>query len=244
MKTQQHLHALLACLLGAVLSGTLIDATLNLGDSFHGAITVGDEDVLQFAGIAGELVTISARAEQAHELLPELRLVDLTTGLDVVPTTSSGGRKVKLRKVELPSTGIYEIRITGAQFTIGAYTLKTSEKLTGAVLRPHTKSVVSPDGAAQETEFGAKEGYELSGTILAARKSHAIPFNPTLSGPPVELTGFIQKKGDKFIIQNLPLPDLGTYVLSVENKGLTGVIKTNLKLKPAKVKHKTIVEDD
>ena len=50
------------------------------------------------------------------------------------------------------------------------------------------------------------------------------------------------KKGN-FKIKDLVLPELGTYVLSVENAGLSGILKTNLKLKAPKTKKQTIVEE-
>ena len=244
------LSTLLALVFGAVLLGTAVDATLTVGDTFKGTLTIGDEDVVRFPGVAGQRFTANIKADKGSGLLPEIRVIDLSTMMDVVPPTSTGKKKVGVKKVELPSTGLYEIRITSVESTIGAYTIKTKEKLGKAVLKPSTKTAIGPE-ETQDTTFGAKENYTLNGTIAAPKKSDAMPFNPTISGPdmeegtPVELTGFISKNAKgKFTIKDLVLPDLGTYVLTVENSGLSGVINTNLKLKKPKVQKQTITEDE
>ena len=72
----------------------------------------------------------------------------------------------------------------------------------------------------------------MNATIKSPKNSDAVPFNPTVTGPPgaegdpIVLTGFITKnKKGVFKIKKLVLPDLGTYMLSVENSGLSGVIR-------------------
>jgi hypothetical protein len=251
------LSTVLACLLGAVLLGTALDAVLNLGDSFKGNLGVDDEDIVQFAGLKGEKIGVTVKADKGQGLLPAFRIVDLTTSLEVVFLTTSGKNKVSVKKIELPTTGLYQIHITSFEKTIGSYTLKTKGKLSKAVLRPSNSTAIGPKetqetpfdskGPAENAPEGSKDKFTLNGTIASTKKSGAIPFNPTLSGPeegdPIELTGFITKsKKGKFTIKGLELPELGTYVLSVQNQGLSGVIKTKLKLKKPKVKKQTFEE--
>jgi len=239
---------IVAALFSAVLLGTVADAILNLGDTFKGTILVDDTDVVEFSAVAGQKLNVSVKADKGQGLLPQFRVVDLSTIEDVVPLTSSGKSKTSVKKVVLPSTGLYRIEVSGAEGTIGSYTLTTSTKIGKDV-----KSIVNEVGVGaeetQETPFDANTQWTLDGTIAASKKSEAVPFNPTIEGPlteggdPVELTGFITKKNDKFTIKDLVIPALGTYVISVENQGLSGVIKTSLKLKPNKTQKQTITED-
>ncbi len=242
---QAKISTVVVCLAVAVLLGTTVDALLNLGDTFKGEILVDDEDIVEFEGLAGEKVTISMKADKKQSLLPELAITDPDD--DEIASEASGKKKTTIKKLELPATGVYQIHMTGAEATIGTYTTKTKGKLSKANKSFKNDSGVGPE-ETQDTSFDAKSGYLLNGTINGLKKSDAVPFNPTISGPeegdPVELTGFITKnKKGNFKIKDLVLPELGTYTLSVENSGLSGIIKTSLKLKAPKMKKQTIVEE-
>ncbi len=239
---------IVAALFSAVLLGTAVDAILNLGDTFKGTILVEDTDVVEFSAVAGQKLNVSVKADKGQGLLPQFRVVDLTTDEDVVALIASGKSKTSVKKVVLPSTGLYQIEVSGAEGTIGSYTMTTSTKI-GKDVKSIVNEAGAGTGSTQETPFDANAQWTLDGTIAAGKKSDAVPFNPTIDGPlteggdPVELTGFITKKNDKFTIKDLVIPALGSYVISVENQGLSGVIKTSLKLKPNKTQKQTITED-
>jgi len=240
---QAKISTVVVCLAVAVLLGTTVDALLNLGDTFKGEILVDDEDIVEFEGLAGERVTVSMKADKGQSLLPELAITDPDDA--EIASDASGKNKSTIKKLELPATGIYQIHMTGAEATIGTYTTKTKGKLTKAIKSFKNDAGVGPEDS-QDTSFDAKTGYLLNGTINGIKKSEAVPFNPMLMGPtdPVELTGFITKnKKGNFKIKDLVLPELGTYTLSVENSGLSGIVKTKLKIKAPKVKKQTIVEE-
>lgn len=253
---QVKISTVVAILVTGVLLGTAVDAMLNLGDTFKGDIVIGGEDIVEFEGLAGDTVNVSVNAMKGESLLPNIEIT--APDMSSVAELSTGKKKVSLKKVELPVTGVYQIHVTGIEGTIGAYTMKTSGKLSKGNKKKKNDSSVG-NGEIQDTMFDAKsavpdrknpeelKSYELSGTIKSTKKSEAIPFNPTISGPsdeggdPVVLTGFIEKtKKGEFKIKKLPLPDLGTYVLSVENAGLSGVINTNLSIKQPKLKKQVI----
>ena len=255
---QAKFTSLVAAVVAAVLLGSAGAALLNLGDTYVGTINLGDTDLIEFAGVKGEKFGITVKASKGSNLMPTVRLIDLTTMSTIVPLTFNK-KKVKVKGVELPSTGLYRVEIAGQPGTIGAFSAKTSSKIGKAVKKRTNQMAIGPE-ELQETMFDAKVPinvdpekdvrWMLNGTIQSPKKSDAVPFNPTLSGPsseggdPVELTGFITKKNDKFTIKDLPLPELGTYVLSVGNSGLSGVINTKLNIKTPKVKKRTIDETD
>ena len=247
---QAKLNSVLGFVLAAVLLGTAVDATLNLGDTFKGTIDIADEDIVRFAGVAGEKIKVSVKATKS-DLVPQIQVVDLTTMMDVVPVTNnSPKKKVSVKQIVLPTTGEYEIRVTGAaEGPIGAYTLKTGSKVGKDVTKPSSSDTVGA-GETQETTFGGKAMWTLSGKITSSKKSTAVPGVPTIEmlsgiteGDPMDLTGFFDKKGN-FVIEDLVLPELGTYVVAVENEGMTDILETKLKLKKNKVKKKTVTEGE
>jgi len=244
---QAKLSTALGLVLAAVLLGTGVDAVLNLGDTFKGSIVVDDEDVVQFAAIAGSKITLTMKAAKSN-VIPQMELIHLDTGNNIILPTNSGKKKLTLKAIELPFTGMYEVRMTGAVGTIGDYSLKTKEKLKG-VTKPSLEEEVAAGGNLGGLSFGAKPGYILSGTISAPKKSEAVVGNPTIvlsgdeGGEPQPLTGMFNKKGN-FIIADLTLKELGTYVVVTPNEGLTGIMKAKLKLnvKKNKEKKKTVEE--
>jgi hypothetical protein len=258
---QVKFSTVVAILVTGVLLGAAVNAMLNVGDKYKGEIFVDSEDILEFEGLAGEKINVNVKPDKGSDLLATISVTDPDGAMIASETATK--KKVAIKKLELPTTGVYQIHVSGANGTIGAYTLNTGGKIGKDIKQKTNDAGVGPDGDTQDTMFDAKsavpdpknpselKSYLLNGSINAPKKSDAVPFNPTLTGPgtegsdPVELTGFIEKtKKGGFKIKKLPLPDLGTYVLSVENSGLSGIIKTKLKIKPPKVKKQTIDGSD
>jgi len=254
--------ALAAYMLGAVSpanTGVLQDvdlkATLKAGDTFIGEILVTSTDILEFEGLAGERVSVAVKAKKGAVLKPAVAI--RAPDSSIVAEVGTGKAKIKLKKVELPLAGVYQIHVTGLEGTIGEYKMTTSSKLTKAITQKFNDSAVGA-GLMQDTLFEAKsaapnwkdpEGplkkYTVSGTIFSPKKSDAVPSMPELTGPglgpPLELTDFIEKtKGGSFKLTDMPLDNLGNYTFSVKNAGLPGVIKTNLTIKKPKLKKQTI----
>ena len=244
---QAKLSTALGLVLAAVLLGTGVDAVLNLGDTFKGGIVVDDEDVVQFAAVAGSKVTLTMKAAKSN-VIPQLEMIYLPTGENVFFQTNSGKKKLTVKNIEILQTGMYEVRCTGAVGTIGDYSLKTKEKLNKGVTKPKLEEELGV-GEGLGLDFGAKPGYILSGTVGPAKKSEAVAGIPTITFPDdeggvgVPLTGFFNNKGI-FQIADLTLETLGSYSVIVQNEGLTGIMKTSLKLnvKKNKEKKKTVEE--
>ena len=255
---QFKLSTLFVALLSGVLAGTVISATLNVGDSFKGEIFVHGTDVVEFEGLAGELISVSVKPMKKQSLVPIVSIKDPEGA--TIATATATKKKVSLKKVELPVPGMYQIHVTGDSSTHGTYTLTTKGKLSKTITKVKNDSFVDvEDEPFQETPFQAKSSvpdrkdpevekfYELSGTISTPKKSDAIAFNPVIYDPklePLGLTGFIEKtKKGEFKIKKMPLPDLGDYILSIENSGLSGVINTNLRIKKPKLKKQVFEKD-
>src|SRR5215510_9870123 len=110
------------------------DAVMKLGDAFTGSIeTAFDTDSVHFPGIAGMLLTTTAKGSKGFH--PTLSLTDLTTGQPVDLTgflVGVGGAKATIKKLPLPSTGDYELTIGPADASLGGYKLTTK----GVVTKP------------------------------------------------------------------------------------------------------------
>ncbi len=74
--------------------------------------------------VAGEKLTVTVTASPSSPLLPILNLVapDGTVSAPVV-VEKKGGTTVTLNKFEIPSTGIWAVRVAGRNGTQGAYTI-------------------------------------------------------------------------------------------------------------------------
>ena len=261
---QFKISTVVAILVTGVLLGTAVDALLNVGDTFNGDVLMGETDIVEFEGLAGEKFTGNVKPQKGSTLFPNIKLI--APDMSVVAEAAATKKKVALKGIELPMTGVYQIEVGGENDTEGTYKLKTKSKLGKTIKRRKNQTAVGNtkvDGDTQDTDFEAKsevpdpkdpsgpmKAWLLNGKIQSPKKSEAVPFNPVVYGPssdegekgdPLELTGFISKnKKGAFQIKNLVLPDLGTYTLSVENTGISGVINTNLKIKPPKIKKQTI----
>ncbi len=239
---------LLLLIAGVAIAGTIADAVLNVGDTYKGAIQVADEDVVEFEGLSGERVTITAKADKKQSLLPHVMLADSDD--NVLADEASGKKKSAIKKFELPSTGVYRIKLTGDDGTIGTYSIKTGGKTPKKITTAKNNSGVGPK-ETQDTTIDGKSGWIFSGTINSKKKSDAIPFMPTLTleggeegMDPELLTGFIEKtKKGGFKIKDVVLPSLGPYKLSVGNSGMSGLINTSIKVKKPKGKGQTILEE-
>jgi hypothetical protein len=85
---------------------------LTLGDSTADALaTYGDVDTYTFSGTAGAHATIQYRPRSGGQFGPVLRVIDLTTGIDVTSLVGPNDGGVAAATVALPSTGAYAVRV-------------------------------------------------------------------------------------------------------------------------------------
>jgi len=219
-------------------AGAALDALLNLGDTFRGAISHGDDvDVIEFDAVANTVLTVTAKADKKQLLLPSLEVIDLTTDISLA-TEASGKKKTAVKKLILPSTGRYRVCISGHQATTGSYKVKTKGKITKAVKKTLAIEESVAADASFSIVFDASPAMKLSARIGKNKKSD-------LEGPgeaPIFLTGFFSEKNDKIIIKNVELPELGTYTLTVDNAGAIGAMKGKLSLKPPKIPKSAVDE--
>ncbi len=232
---------LVAALVGES-SGQGLDAKIRLGDSFSGSIdTVQDIDILQFAAIQGSAVTIKVQSKKSA-LKPNFDLIDFAGGA-IVASTQSDSSSATLKKLVLPSTGIYELRVRGGT-TTGAYKIKTKQKLP----KPSATKLVFElaDGATGVIPFGGQPGLRVSAAITPSKSSEVVVGSVTMAAPGSEtdLEPFVKRNTKKGSAKLKPftLEDVGPHELRFENVGGQGEIKVVLKLLNPKGKKLTFEE--
>lgn len=241
-------------LLASTVRSQEIDADIVLGDQFSGRLDdTTDVDVLRFESLAGFELTASVKGDKdpddktAPKLVPELELLDLTSG-EVVASDNTGSTKAGLKKILLPSTGQYLLRVaSGDDTTSGPFTVKTKGKLGKAAKSASDTEQVLADGTYVDV-FEVLADTEVTLTIGPGKKSPALPAAPTLSGPTgnVDLAAVLKSndaKG-KHVVKKLVLSAAGSYTLSVDNDGADGEVAVKRKLKTPKVKGAKLGEPD
>jgi hypothetical protein len=218
----------------SVLLGSLSNGLLNFGDNFSGKISSpGDVDTYEFTAIKGTTVWVSAKTTKPKKkLFPTLELEDQTTG-EILAMEGGSSKTASIYKLELPSTGAYALRVGGGMDSTGNYKGKLKGKIDKSSLK--FKETVSVDaGGTIEVSFDANKGWELEARFRGKGRSGVFLTNPSLDGPsgPVSLTSFIDENGPQVKIDDLILPELGTYLLAVHNTGLSGLVKWRLELDP------------
>ncbi len=221
----------------------VVDADIRLGDRFEGTVddsgAFPDVDILRFDAVAGTLLTVTVAAGKKQEILPQIEVFDILGDTSLI-TEASGKKKSAVKSLLLPTTGPYEIRISGSGDTIGDYKVRTKEKLGKEV----TKILVSEETAAAatlEVTFDARPGLLLNASVKPDKKSEATVSEPTLDDPnasddPVDLTDLSTQKKTGYVLKQVPLDTLGTYTLATDNDGADGAIRITAKLKREKFK--------
>jgi len=231
------LVALLLAVLPPVVSAQ--DAEIELGDSFLGSIdSPFDVDVVAFEGVAGTLLTATAKGQEGFHA--SLSLKDLSTGepVDVTEFLSGVGKtKVSIKKLPLPSTGSYELSVGAGDDTLGGYKLTSKGKITKPLKSFKSDGANEPGGGV--ITFAAKPGTKLTATVKPAKGFTATPDVPLLDGPdgPLDVepfTSLTEGKKPKAKTLLFPLPALGEYTFTpVEQAAAEGdgpPLTTTLKL--------------
>ncbi len=220
-----------------LLAGTVVGAVTNglidLGDSLYGEIEdIHQVDTYVFDAVADTMLSVTVRAAGEDKTLqPRLRIEDLTSGDVLVDATN--GSYVSVKKLLLPTTGQYRISVSGANDTLGQYKMKTHDKLTWALF-PKGWDVAPGGGGTLDLSFDADEGWSMEAKAVPKQIGVYLS-SPTLtapSGADIDLSAHLSKNGPAVHIQDLVLPEFGTYELSIVNSGITGLTRWWIKLDP------------
>ena len=194
-------------------SSTGSDRDLVGRDSHMGAIEpAGDLDIFRYEALAGEQFSVNLAGKGKNGLSPVLDLVDLTTGLSVA-TAGDGSNKARLKRVALPTSGAYELRVAGTgDESTGIYAMKVGVKAS-----PLAKQVTVPEAPGSVlAAFVAKPGTTLTALVKPSVKTDAAVALPVLEGPlgAIDLAPWATLKGaNTWRIKNMPLPLFGAYEL-------------------------------
>lgn len=195
-----------------------VDVDMLLGDSFSGAIDApGDVDVARLLGVAGQAVTLHVKPVKGAALVPTLDLL-LADTLETVPGQQSKGQGALLKAV-LPETGTYLLCVAASGDATGGYKLKSKGALPKSATKPDSEPGSEPGSAALKVD--ALAGSRLVATIRPAPGTQAEVGALTLTGPAgqVPLAPWMKSKGDKVLLQQVPLAEFGAYVLEAANAG-------------------------
>ncbi len=233
---------------GTVAAQSDVDAVL--GDRFRGLIDASsDVDTMGFQAVAGTL--FSAAVKGKFGLRPELELVDQSSGQLVDLTLFSKGvgkTKTAIKKLPLPNTGGYELRISGLSGSTGLFDAKIVGKPPKAA--KSIKASATPAGNNDAAfAFEAVPGALLTVTIKVPKGSLAVPTTPRLAEPLADgavlaLDAFVTvATATRLVIKNVPLDEVGGYNLLVRNGGDDGQLDAKLKVRFPKSKQ-LLIEDD
>jgi Tol biopolymer transport system component len=225
------------------------DAVMKIGDVFTGSIdTAFDTDVVHFPGMAGMLLTTTAKGSKGFH--PTLTLTDLSSGQPVDLTgflVGVGGAKATIKKLPLPTTGDYELTIGPADASLGGYKLTTKGVVTKSL--KSFKDGSSTEPGTGEVDFAAMPGTKLTAKVKPAKGFESVPGVPLLTGPdgPIDLTSFTTLTSGKVPtakVAPVELPVMGDYTFTVvaQTDGDVPPLFTSLKLSFAKVKKTIYVE--
>jgi hypothetical protein len=223
------------------------------GDSFTGEISSdGDVDIVNFDTVAGAGFVITVAGKGKVDLIPVIQLVD-TSDDSVVAEITATKKKATLKVANsdkgkgVPTTGVYEIHVSGDNGTTGAYTLKFKEQLPKTVKKQDTTEEIA-NGDDLCVFFDAGECFEATLIAQLGKKSPADPEVPVLSDPSdvdvdiPEKSLKSNKKGNKHTLKKIKLEESGTYKFTVTNEGEDGGLRAKITLKRAKAKKRKLEE--
>lgn len=243
-------RALVFVLLSGFVAAQTVDGNLNLGDRFDGNVSSpNDVDVVEFDGLAGELVTITVGPGKKSKLVPSIAIFLQPEGdgeaLLQVAAEPTKGKKVAIKNFALQETGRYTLAITGAEGSVGTFRAKTKSKLPKELVKPASAPAPDIDPDAVRVEFSARAGSALNAVVRPGKKSPATPGAPVLkapSGKQVDLAPFTKQKGTKTTLKKVPLEEFGVYTLEVGNDGPAGEILVATKVLKPKLKKQKLTE--
>ena len=228
----------------AVLGGSALDAVLNLGDTFVGEICEPTEiDHVRYEAFAGTVVTLDLTAPAPFR--PRFTVTNLSTG-QIVGGGVVDGSGTAQAILGMPSTGLYDVRLTSSDGSIGEYTLVTDKRLPDRRMKID-KTVFVSGGEVLDSRFDALNGFLLNADIRAAAGSDAALANARVIGPagPLSLTGFVIPVTNAVVIRNLPLgiTTLSSFNIEVDNIGDDGLVLSKLRLVEG-IPPATVFEED
>ena len=236
--------------------GFTFGVTLAIGERFYGSLANGqEEDATALACLAGDEVTIEVRALRSG-LLPSITFE--TSAHDVLATTDrnsarfdpmrtrgAGTRRVRLTLDTLPETGVYWIRIAAELGSSGNYRMSVRSRMAGSrtlkISSRRAPLAIGPSSAP--ILFEALPGTVVSGRLkLVASGAERLtlgslsgPMGSLLSDPSVERRVHLSRNGRSIALQNVPLNELGAYVLAVRTvSGSPAAVYGKLSLKSPK----------
>jgi hypothetical protein len=238
----------------ATSNAQLLDAAGMIpGDSFTGEISSDtDVDIVNFDTVAGAGFVITVAGKGKVDLIPTIQLVD-TSDDSVVAEITATKKKATLKVANsdkgkgVPTTGVYEIHVSGDGDTTGAYTLKFKEQLPKTVKKSDTTEEVD-NGNDLCVFFDAGACFEATLIAQLGKKSPADPEVPVLSDPSdvdidiPEKSLKSNKKGNKHTLKKIKLEESGTYKFTVTNEGEDGGLRAKITLKRAKAKKRKLEE--
>lgn len=241
-------------LFASPLQAQLVDQQLNPGDSFTAEIDSADDvDVVEFDSVAGAGLKITVGPVAKSGLLLHVELID-TSDDTVVAEGTATKKKLSLtidnadKGEGLPSTGTYQIRVSGAEGTTGGFTLRFTEKLSKAN-RKLDETVEAAADADVSVGFAAAAGMEAAITVQRADKqSAADPTEPEVVDPgdvAIDLSDAsvkASKNGDKFNLKGVALDSTGDWSIDTTNEGEQGALRIKASLKRAKTKKRKLGE--
>jgi hypothetical protein len=227
---------------GALAHAQGIDAHLIAGNRFEGVIdTPQDVDLLRFHGLAESRVSVVAKTKGTAPWELSIEIVDVKTQQQVA--IASGAKTVSLKKVMLPATSLFEVRVRSV-VGAGKYRLTFGQELTKQQVA--SESIATVESLAGSTsEIAAHPDLKLEIRAAAKGGSKALPSGPALlSGfGPLDLSTSVKSSKNGFSIKNPPVPAPGSFSLSFVNVGAAGDVKLDVGRK-LKTSSKKIVEDD
>jgi len=231
---------------GLCLEGVTTD--FQLGSRLEGSITAADTDVFTFLAVEGTLISMTARTGKGSGLAPTFSILspsgELLSGAD--PSNP------KIKNLEVPTTGVHRVEISGASGSTGDYQIRTKAKfptkvqetvevgvagavisipgIPGMTVKKLNVKALKPKGDFA-TVGGMPANLELDGVELQA------------CGSPIGLGDLkVNGPGTSVKARNVGIDALGSHALHVAGVGgSVGFAKVKAKLAFAKGKG-TVVE--
>ncbi len=215
-----------------LVEGATLAPTIARGRDFKGPIDVGEEQSVRFEGLEGERATVLVRRE-AGALKPTIAVIEQATGA-VIGSAGTGGARARA-KVKLPSTGIYEVRVSGLEGTAGLFSARLRNKPPREARKPVAPETLTK-GQDPVAVFPARAGSTLDVTVKTKGDTASNLIPPTLLGDlgEVDVSDYLTQIGNNYEINDLPIPALGGYRLfasdlSEVEEGITQSVKSRVR---------------
>ncbi len=198
-------------------------------------LRAGDELPLNVEAVGGSLLTVKCKAWKQVTLLPVLRV----TGPDGVDLdladylkTNRKGNVVAIKKLPLPASGTYVVRISGDLATAGGFDLTTAAKAPKRVKGESDLIAGAPgESALGAILFGALDGDLVSCVVKPAARSSARPLLTELQSADGAVVAFDATKK----VKRLPLTGSGEHAFVVADEtGSDGTFRYTLSFKQKK----------